>query len=239
MHIAVGVAVGWAIGGYVEVAKQYAEHGRIADVGRVVGACVGGGVAGGIIAAVPAAGFGALMVRGAVAEGTAGVTNRIISSGGKSFGTVEQVATDMANGAAFWGAWKGAAKALSRLATVSRAAGSGANGATSSGTEVVQRAMSRAELAATQETGLLRGGREGTHYVSDAVNSSATRAQERLALPVRPDVRVTLEVPFGKFSAPTQVQPFDVGPGQVLPGGGMERTATGQIPVVIVRVDAL
>lgn len=64
----------------------------------------------------------------------------------------------------------------------------------------VQRAMSRAELEATQATGLLRGGRDGTHYVSDAVNSTATRAQQRLALPTRPEVRVTLEVPSGPFS---------------------------------------
>jgi hypothetical protein len=41
--------------------------------------------------------------------------------------------------------------------------------------------MSRAELDATAETGLLRGGREGAHYVSDNVNSTATRAQMRLA----------------------------------------------------------
>jgi len=106
-------------------------------------------------------------------------------------------------------------------------------------TEVVQRAMSRAELAATRETGLLRGGREGTHYVSDAVNSSATRAQSRLALPVRPEVRVTLEVPAGRFSAPNRVQPFEVGPGKVLPGGGMERTATDPLPVRVLGVDDL
>ena len=107
------------------------------------------------------------------------------------------------------------------------------------GTEVVQRAMSRAELAATRETGLLRGGRDGTHYVSDAVNSSATRAQERLALPVRPEVRVTLEVPAGRFSAPSRVQPLERPGGGVLPGGGMERTATGNVPARIQKVDGL
>jgi len=102
------------------------------------------------------------------------------------------------------------------------------------GTEVVQRAMSRAELEATQSTGLLRGGREGTHYVSDAVNSTAGRAQQRLALPQAPEVRVTLEVPGNTFSAPTRVQPkFN------MPGQGMERTATGSIPVKILGVDNL
>jgi len=104
------------------------------------------------------------------------------------------------------------------------------------GTETVQRAMSRAELEATRKTGLLRGGREGTHYVSDAVNTTAKRARQRLGLPVEPEVRVTMEVPKGKFSPPSRVQPFEVQPGKVLPGGGMERTATGNIPVKILDV---
>jgi RHS repeat-associated protein len=107
------------------------------------------------------------------------------------------------------------------------------------GAEVVQRAMSRAELAATRETGLIRGGREGTHYVADAVNSTATRAQSRLALPVRPEVRATLEVPPGRFSAPSRVRPLQVAPGKVLPGGGTERIATGPIPARVIRVDKL
>jgi RHS repeat-associated protein len=100
------------------------------------------------------------------------------------------------------------------------------------GTEIVQRAMSRAELAATETSGLLRGGRGGTHYVSDAVNSSAGRAQQRLALPQTPEVRVTLEVPAGRFSKPTRVAPANN-----MPGGGMERTAVGDVPVKIQRVD--
>jgi RHS repeat-associated protein len=106
-------------------------------------------------------------------------------------------------------------------------------------TEVVQRAMSRAELEATRDSGLLRGGRGGTHYVSDAVNSTATRARLRLALPDRPEVRVTLEVPAGRFSAASRVRPNEVAPGKVLPGGGMERAATGPVPVRILRVDEL
>jgi len=101
-----------------------------------------------------------------------------------------------------------------------------------SGTEVVQRAMSRAELAATESRGLLRGGRSGTHYVSDAVNSTAGRAQQRLALPQTPEVRVTLEVPSGRFSAPSRVPPK-----YNMPGGGMQRTASGDVPVRILRFD--
>jgi RHS repeat-associated protein len=100
------------------------------------------------------------------------------------------------------------------------------------GTETVQRAMSRAELAATESTGLLRGGREGTHYVSDAVNSNASRAQQRLSLPQKPEVRATLEVPAGRLSPPTRVAP-----NYNMPGSGMQRTATGPIPVRVKKVD--
>ena len=104
--------------------------------------------------------------------------------------------------------------------------------AKTAGTEVVQRAMSRAELDAMQSTGLLRGGRSGTHYVSDAVNSDALRARQRLALGQTPEVRVTMEVPGGAFSPPSRVGPLNN-----MPGGGMERTATGNIPARVLRVD--
>jgi hypothetical protein len=49
------------------------------------------------------------------------------------------------------------------------------------GTEVVQRWMSNAELDATRDTGLVRGGRDGTHYASDASNSDPLRARQRLS----------------------------------------------------------
>jgi len=100
------------------------------------------------------------------------------------------------------------------------------------GTEVVQRSMSRAELEATRSTGLIRGGKPGPHFVTDAVNSDPLRARQRLALPQTPEVRVTLEVPDGTFSSPTKVRP-DHG----MPGGGTERVATGNIPVRILRTD--
>jgi RHS repeat-associated protein len=99
------------------------------------------------------------------------------------------------------------------------------------GTEIIERAMSTAELQATESTGLVRGGREGTHYVSDFVNSDPLRARQRLALPQTPEVRVTLEVPKGVFSPPTRVNP-NFG----MPGGGMERAATGKIAARILQV---
>lgn len=100
--------------------------------------------------------------------------------------------------------------------------------------------MSRAELENIQRTGMLsRGGRQGDHFVSPAVNSNANRARQRLGLPRQPEVRVTLEVPSGTFTPPSKVQPFTFPDGRVLPGGGLERTAPGNldIPVRIIGVD--
>jgi len=102
------------------------------------------------------------------------------------------------------------------------------------GTETVQRVMSNAELKATQDTGLVRGGREGTHYATDAANSDPLRAKQRLALPQTPEVKATLEVPKGEFSPPSKVQPANN-----MPGGGMERTATGKIPAKVIKVEKL
>ena len=99
-------------------------------------------------------------------------------------------------------------------------------------TEIVQRAMSHAEVKQIAENGVLsRGGRPGDHYVSDAVNSTANRARQRLGLPVQPEARATLEVPKGVFSAPTRVKPYTLPNGQVLPGGGMERIAPGNMDI--------
>jgi RHS repeat-associated protein len=98
--------------------------------------------------------------------------------------------------------------------------------ATRGKTEVVHRWMSKAELNATKESGLMRGGREGRHFVRDSANSTAKRARQRLALDRTPEVRVRLEVPAGKFSSPTRVDPK-----HSMPGGGMERSAVGDIPV--------
>ena len=96
----------------------------------------------------------------------------------------------------------------------------------------VQRWMSKAELEATGNTGLLRGGRDGKHYVTDAANRSARRARQRLALKDTPEVRVTMEVPGDTFTPPARVQPKDY-----MPGGGMERSAVGKVPVTTLRVD--
>ena len=104
-------------------------------------------------------------------------------------------------------------------------------GAESAQTEIVHRWMSQAELDATRNTGLMRGGRSGTHYVTNAGNHNPSRARLRLALDHTPEVRVKLEVPADVFSAPSVVQPAFG-----MPGGGLERTASGIIPVRIIEV---
>lgn len=101
-------------------------------------------------------------------------------------------------------------------------------------TVVVQRVMSRAELEATEKTGLLRGGREGTHFVTDSAPDSAAEAQRQLALPNTPEIKVTMEVPK---SAVSSSEPVGSDFGQ--PGGGTQRTATGQVPVKIISVKDL
>jgi len=100
--------------------------------------------------------------------------------------------------------------------------------------------MSQAELESIRRRGLLtRDGRPGNHYVSPSVNADANRARQRLGLPNRPEVRVTMEVPAGTFSRPSPVQPFDLPGGGTLPGGGLEMIAPGNldIPVNIIGVD--
>jgi hypothetical protein len=85
-------------------------------------------------------------------------------------------------------------------------------------TETVQRVMSCAELGATKKTGLLRGGREGTHHVTPAASKDPKRAMQRLALDPKdvPEVRVTMEVPSGTFGGPTKVDPKYGMPGGAL-----------------------
>jgi len=81
-----------------------------------------------------------------------------------------------------------------------------------------------------RNTKLVRGGREGTHWVTDAANSDPLRARQRLSLPQTPEVRVDLEVPAGAFSDPCPVPPDFK-----LPGGGTQRSATGPVPARVVR----
>jgi hypothetical protein len=56
------------------------------------------------------------------------------------------------------------------------------------------RYMVEVELKAIQETGFLRGGRAGPTYWTKDLYKSAATAQNRLALPSRPTLRVEFEI---------------------------------------------
>jgi RHS repeat-associated protein len=246
-HILIGALIGAAIGGgaylvKAAITKDFSVKGALAATG-------GGAIAGAVAAATCGA---SLLVQGAVSGVAGGIAQRGIETGSlsKTF-SPKAIAVDAALGAAGAGLGKVAVKVASRVAPKVAGAAKAfiARGKVAGGsrqqvvarteTEIVQRAMTRAELAATRETGLVRGGRGGTHYVSDAVNSNAGRAQQRLGLPLRPEVRVTMEVPAGQFSPPSTVQPYELPGGGVLPGGGTERTASGNVPARVLGVDKL
>lgn len=98
-------------------------------------------------------------------------------------------------------------------------------------TEIVNRTMSQAELDATRDTGLVRGGRAGTHFVSNDLYATAGEAKAQLSLPQLPDLVAELEVPRGAFSESEPVPP-DFGE----PGGGTQRLGEGPIPARVGRV---
>lgn len=94
--------------------------------------------------------------------------------------------------------------------------------------------MSRGELEAIGNTGLLRGERPGRNYVTNNANSSPLRARQRLALDHTPEILVTVEVPKNIFPQPTRVAP-QCG----MSGGGMERMTTQPVPVLrIISISA-
>ena len=228
-----GALIGGLVGGGVALfqGKSWAEVGAAAAGGALAGAMLGSVIDTG------GASLGVMIVAGGISGAAGGTLERTIL--GKPT-TVQNLAVDALAGTAGVAAGAVAGKAVNAgVAAVEQRVVSSTGIGAKGGTEIVERAMSRAELAATRDTGLVRGGRAGMHFVSDAVNSSATRAQQRLALPTRPEVRAKLEVPAGRFSVPSRVAPLDLGGGRILPGGGMERSATGPIPARIVGVDDL
>jgi len=132
-------------------------------------------------------------------------------------------------------AWRAAAEFLGFGAKgTGGALGEAAGTVSGSGKTIVQRVMSREELANTKATGLLRGGRPGTHFLTDSAPDSAVAAQQQLALPTTPEVRVTMEVDSNAVSSSSPVTP-DYGQ----PGGGTQRTATGPVAVKILKVEDL
>jgi len=98
-HIVIGAAIGAVVSGGLEAYKQYAETGHIEDWGKVAEHAAVGALGGAILAAAPAAGLPAVMALGGVESGVEGMAHRLIDSGGKSVGTLEEIATDVSVGA--------------------------------------------------------------------------------------------------------------------------------------------
>jgi RHS repeat-associated protein len=122
-HVAIGAAVGALMGGGMEAGRQYFTEGRVSDWGRVGAAAAGGGVAGAITAAVPTAGLASTLGANAGGNVIGGVTERIIASGGKSAGTLGDVAMDAAGSLAGDGVAKGAGAAVGKVTARVRGAG--------------------------------------------------------------------------------------------------------------------
>lgn len=80
----------------------------------------------------------------------------------------------------------------------------------------------------------MRGGREGTHHVSNAIGNDAKKVRQRLALDNTPEVKVTMKVPKGSFSNPSRIEAANK-----MPGGGLEMKAKGNIHVEVVKVKTL
>lgn len=225
-HIVAGAGIGALMGGGMEAARQYYDHGKVDDWGRVGSAALGGAVSGTITAAMPTIGLLGARASGGLSSAIGGIADRAIQSGGKDIGSLKDVVVDATMGAITAGAGRGASRAAPKPKPPAAPK--------APGTEIVQRVMSRAELQATEATGLMRGGRSGPHYATTTASLDAKRAQQRLSLPQRPEVRATLEVPKGRFSAPaTADSKYD------MPGGGMERLADGPMRVRILAVDAM
>jgi len=97
--------------------------------------------------------------------------------------------------------------------------------------------MSNAELKATKETGLLRGGRSEDNFFTNNASLDAKRAQQRLGLdgPLR-DSRVEFQIKNDiQVSGPRSAAPGRTGTS----GGGREFSTNGRTEIEILRVDLL
>src|SRR5690606_15996250 len=109
-----GAIGGFLVGGGVEMARQYITQGEIKDWGRIGAAATGGAVAGAISFAVPGAGLATVMSVGAGSTAAAGLTERVLVSGGKDAGTLTDVAIDAGVGAVTAGLLKGGSALLKK-----------------------------------------------------------------------------------------------------------------------------
>lgn len=107
--------------------------------------------------------------------------------------------------------------------------------ATSSG-KPLYRYMSQAEANAVRETGLLRGGRSGETFWTDSRFTSAARAENRLSLETKPEVRMEFRLinnPLLERNG-TRVQSANGGA-----GGGREYMSLNPVGVEVINVQPL
>jgi hypothetical protein len=108
--------------------------------------------------------------------------------------------------------------------------------APASGGQSFYRYMVPAELAAVQQTGLLRGGRPGETFWTDEAFTSAAEAQSKLALPSPPELRVRFII----VNSPTLTRDGSVvEPAFGSPGGGREWASPDPVQVEILDVQPL
>ena len=105
------------------------------------------------------------------------------------------------------------------------------------GGQTFERVVSNAELKETQQTGLLRGGREGENFFTNSASLDAKRAQQRLGLdgPLR-DSRIQFRIKNDvEVTGPRSAAPGQTGTA----GGGREFSTNGKTEIEILRVDLL
>ena len=111
-----------------------------------------------------------------------------------------------------------------------------AQAAPASGGQSFYRYVGPAELEAIQQTGLLRGGRPGDTFWTDGEYTSAAEAQDKLALPVTPEIRVRFII----VNSPTLIRSGSiVDPAFGGAGGGREWASPDPVQVEIIDVQPL
>lgn len=108
---------------------------------------------------------------------------------------------------------------------------------TKGGGQTFERVLSNAELKATQQTGLLRGGKQGENFFTNSASLDAKRAQQRLGLdgPLR-DARIRFKITNDVgVTGPRSAAAGRTGTA----GGGREFSTTGRTEIEILRIDPL
>ncbi|MBQ9200710.1 MAG: hypothetical protein IJ141_11090, partial [Lachnospiraceae bacterium] len=99
------------------------------------------------------------------------------------------------------------------------------------GNKRIYRVMSEAELDAVKDTGMLRGGREGTTFFTDSYYKNASTAKSRLSLPEKPKYIMEFEIENNpKILGGTRVEPNF---GEL--GGGREYFTNDLVKVKIIN----